>query len=117
MIVAPQGLDYIDAFLGALQAGLIAVPLSVPLGGASDERVSSVLRDASPSAVLTTSAVAGNVAEYVKAKPGGSAPSVIEVDLLDLDARSRVPRRAGYPLRHRVFAIHLRIDPYARRGR
>ena len=50
VILAPQGLDYIVAFLGALQAGLIAVPLSVPMGGVSDERVDSVLRDASPSA-------------------------------------------------------------------
>ncbi len=87
VISAPQGLDYITAFLGAMQAGLIAVPLSVPLGGASDERVSSVLRDASPSAVLTTSSVAGDIAEYVKSKPGESAPSVIEVDLLDLDSK------------------------------
>ena len=44
VILAPHGLDYIAAFLGALQAGFIAVPL----GGASDERVSSVMRDASP---------------------------------------------------------------------
>jgi fatty acid CoA ligase FadD28 len=87
VILAPQGLDYITAFVGALQAGLIAVPLSVPLGGASDERVSSVLRDASPSAVLTTSSVAGNIAEYVESKPGDSAPSVIEVDLLDVDSK------------------------------
>ncbi len=48
VILAPQGLDYIVAFLGALQAGHIAVPLSVPMGGVHDERVSSVLRDASP---------------------------------------------------------------------
>ena len=86
VILAPQGLDYIVAFLGALQAGQIAVPLSVPLGGVSDERVSSVLRDASPSVILTTSAVAGTVAEYLKSQSGASAPSVVEVDLLDLDA-------------------------------
>ena len=30
VILAPQRLDYIVAFLGALEAGLIAVPLSVP---------------------------------------------------------------------------------------
>src|ERR1700692_4924877 len=57
VIVAPQGLNYIDAFFGALQAGLIPVPLSVPLGGAVDERVKSVLLDAAPSVVLTTSDV------------------------------------------------------------
>ena len=86
VIMAPQGLDYIVAFLGALQAGQIAVPLSVPLGGVSDERVSSVLRDASPSVILTTSPVAGTVAKHVKSQSGASAPSVVEVDLLDLDA-------------------------------
>jgi long-chain fatty acid adenylyltransferase FadD28 len=89
VILAPQGLDYIVAFLGALQAGLIAVPLSVPLGGVSDERVDSVLRDASPAAVLTTSAVIGDVARHVAQELGGSAPSVIEVDLLNLDAPTR----------------------------
>jgi fatty acid CoA ligase FadD28 len=89
VILAPQGLDYIAAFLGALQAGLIAVPLSVPLGGVSDERVDSVLRDASPAAVLTTSSVIGDVSRHVVPQPGQPAPSVVEVDLLDLDAPIR----------------------------
>jgi long-chain fatty acid adenylyltransferase FadD28 len=93
VILAPQGLSYVDAFLGTLQAGLIPVPLAVPLGGASDERVISVLRDASPSVILTTSAVVDNVAEYADPQPDGRAPSVVEVDLLDLDARTR--SRAG----------------------
>lgn len=87
VIVAPQGLHYIVAFFGALQAGQIAVPLSVPLGGVSDERVSSVLRDASPSVVLTTCSVAGTIAECLKSQSRASAaPWVVEVDLLDLDA-------------------------------
>lgn len=86
LILAPQGLHYIVAFLGALQAGQIAVPLSVPLGGVSDERVGSVLRDTSPSAILTTSTVVGAVAEYLKSQSGASVPAVVEVDLLDLDA-------------------------------
>ena len=88
VILAPQGLNYIDAFFGALQAGLIPVPLSVPVGGAVDERVNSVLRDAAPAVVLTTSAVAADVADYVKCQPDGPAPSVVEVDLVDLDSRS-----------------------------
>ncbi|OHU98922.1 AMP-binding protein [Mycobacterium talmoniae] len=89
LLLAPQGLDYIVAFFGALQAGQIAVPLSVPLGGVSDERVSSVLRDASPSVILTTSAVAGTVAAYLKSQSASSAPTVVEVDRLDLDASVR----------------------------
>jgi long-chain fatty acid adenylyltransferase FadD28 len=86
VILAPQGLDYITAFLGALQAGFIAVPLSVPQGGASDERVDSVLRDASPVAVLTTSSVISDVARHAVPQTGASAPAVIEVDLLNLDS-------------------------------
>jgi long-chain fatty acid adenylyltransferase FadD28 len=44
------------------------------------------MRDASPSVVLTTSSVAGDIAEHVESKSGKSA-SVIEIDLLDLDSR------------------------------
>ena len=65
LISAPQGLDYVAGFLGALQAGMIAVPLSEPLGGAADERFNAVLRDASPAAILTTSSVVGLVNEHV----------------------------------------------------
>ena len=88
VILAPQGLDYIAAFLGALQAGLIAVPLSVPTGGVADDRVSSVLRDASPSIILTTSSVVGDVSEYAKPQSGESAPAIVEIDLLDGNSSS-----------------------------
>jgi fatty acid CoA ligase FadD28 len=87
VILAPQGLDYIAAFFGAMQAGLIAVPLSLPTSGAHDYRVFSVLRDASPAVILTTSSVVGDVSEYAKPQSGESAPSVVEVDLLDEKAR------------------------------
>ena len=87
VILAPQGLDYIVAFLGALEAGLIAVPLSVPMVAVHDERVTAVLRDASPSVILTTSAVVETVVPYARPFADDPAPSVIEVDLLDLDSR------------------------------
>jgi long-chain fatty acid adenylyltransferase FadD28 len=89
MIIAPQGLEYIVAFLGALQAGVIPVPLSVPMGGVTDERVDSVLRDASPVAVLTTSSVVADVSRSIVPAAGQAPPTIIEVDLLDLDAPAR----------------------------
>lgn len=92
-ILAPQGLDYIVAFFGALQAGLIAAPLSVPQYGTHDERISSVLRDCAPSVILTTSAVSGEVARYALGG-GGRAATVVEVDALDLDA----PAQPGAPM-------------------
>jgi long-chain fatty acid adenylase/transferase FadD23 len=86
VILAPQSLDYIYSFLGVLQAGLIAVPLSVPMGGATDERVDSVIHDASPTVILTTSSVIDLVAQHVTPHPFEAAPSIIEVDRLELDS-------------------------------
>ncbi|OBA77725.1 acyl-CoA synthetase [Mycobacterium sp. 1164966.3] len=97
VILAPQGLHYVAAFFGALQAGLVAVPLSAPAGGAHDERVQSVLHDTSPSVILTTSAVVSEVAKYVQARNGDFSPLIIEVDLLDLDARSASDSRGSLP--------------------
>jgi acyl-CoA synthetase (AMP-forming)/AMP-acid ligase II len=93
VIVAPQGLEYLVAFLGSLEAGLIAVPLSIPMVGASDERVTAVLRDAAPTVVFTTSAIADTVAPYVQPTDGKPAATLLEVDKLDLDTRNRAIRR------------------------
>jgi long chain fatty acid CoA FadD26 len=86
VILAPQSLDYVIAFLGAIQAGFIAVPLSVPQFGQHDERVSGALRDCTPVAVLTTSAVVDDIRKYAQAQPTQRAPRVIEVDALDFDS-------------------------------
>ena len=85
MILAPQGLDYIAAFLGSMQAGLIAVPLALPHRGSSHERVGAVLADTSPSVVLTTSAVAEDVTEYVDQAHLDAVPKIVEIDSLNLD--------------------------------
>ena len=83
-ICAPHGLDYIVGFLGALAAGFITVPMSVPQFGAHDERVAATLRDCWPVAILTASAVVNDVVECARTLPG-SPPAVIEIDALDLD--------------------------------
>lgn len=84
VILAPQGLAYIVAFLGAIQAGLIAVPLSVPQVGSHDERVAAVLADTTPTVILTTSAVAETVTEYVQRPNAAGGPTVLDVDAVDL---------------------------------
>ena len=85
VILAPQGLDYIAAFLGSMQAGLIAVPLPLPHRGASHDRVSAVFDDTSPSVVLTTSAVADDVAEYLDRARLDTVPKIVEIDAMNLD--------------------------------
>ncbi|MCA2242462.1 AMP-binding protein [Mycobacterium sp. WUMAC-067] len=85
VILAPQGLEYIAAFLGSIQAGLIAVPLPLPHRGSSHERVAAVLADTSPSVVLTTSDVAEDVAEYVDQARMDDVPKIVEIDSMNLD--------------------------------
>lgn len=102
-ILAPQGLEYVVAFLGALQAGFIAVPLSTPQYGIHDDRVSSVLRDSRPVAILTTSSVVSDVSKYATPQSGQAAPFIIEVDLLDLDS----PRDSAQALRLSSGAAYL----------
>ena len=94
-ILAPQGLEYVIAFYGAMRVGFIAVPLPVPALGQLDERVNGALRDCQPVAVLTTSSVVGEIMTYVGAQPGGAAPEVIEVDALDFDSPRTVEVTAG----------------------
>ncbi|MCB1290716.1 AMP-binding protein [Mycolicibacterium sp.] len=88
LIVAPQGLAFIIAFLGAMQAGFIAVPLAVPVPGSHDERLGAVLGDTSPAVVLTTSTVFDIATQHVD--DGAAVIAVIAVDTMDLDADSPV---------------------------
>ena len=85
VILAPQGLDYILAFLGAMQAGLVAVPLPLPHRGSSYDRVGAVFVDTTPAVVLTTSGAADDVSDYVE-QSRMDAPKIVEIDLLNLDA-------------------------------
>lgn len=86
VILAPQGLEYILAFLGSMQAGLVAVPLPMPHRGSSHDRVSAVFTDTKPSVVLTTSAVAEDVGDYVDQSRMNTAPKIVAIDGLKLDA-------------------------------
>jgi len=61
-VLAPQGLDYVVAMLGAFYARAVAVPLFTPdLPGHAD-RLARILDDARPVCALTTAAAAPSVA-------------------------------------------------------
>lgn len=92
VILAPQGLEYVVAFLASLEAGVIAVPLSTPTFGQHDERVTAVLADSSPTAIFTTSSIVDSVAPYAIAANGRPAPAIVEVDRMDLDSRRKISR-------------------------
>lgn len=82
-ITAPQGLEYIIGFLGTIMAGRIAVPLSVPLLSADEERIRAAVQDSSPVAILTTSTAVNRVVACTRVLHG-HLPEIIEIDSLDL---------------------------------
>jgi fatty acid CoA ligase FadD21 len=86
VILAPQSLDYVVAFLASMQAGLVAVPLPLSHRGSRHDRLSAVLRDTSPTVVLTTSAVADDVAGYIDRARLDAVPKIVEIDSINLDA-------------------------------
>ncbi len=81
-IVAPQGVEYVAAFFGAVHAGNISVPLFAPALSGHAERLTAVLADARPTAVLTTTAAAGSVREFLRAHPVAGRPRLIAVDAI-----------------------------------
>lgn len=95
-ILAPQSLEYVIGVLGALEAGFVAVPLPVPMVGVHDERATAVLRDCTPTVVLTTSAAVDAVMPALSDVPG--TPTVVEVDALDLDGPAPLsPKDQDHP--------------------
>ena len=53
LLLYPPGLAYIEAFMGCLYAGVVAVP-AYPPSGRHFERLSSIYLDSNPSVMLTT---------------------------------------------------------------
>jgi long chain fatty acid CoA FadD26 len=75
-LLCPQGTEYVTAFLAALAAGLVAVPLYTPgLPGHAD-RLAGVLADARPSVVVTTSRARDEVRDFL----GSGGPRIVVAD-------------------------------------
>ncbi len=97
-ILAPQGIDYVAGFFAAIKAGTIAVPLFAPELPGHAERLDTALRDAQPTAVLTTAAAAEAVRTFLLKLPNLRRPQLIVID--------QIPDSAGD-----AFApIHIDVD-------
>lgn len=97
VILAPQSLEYIIGFLGAIEAGFVAVPLSMPQTRHHDERVTGAMKDSTPVVVLTTSAVVDEVRKYGQTDSAQRAPKYIEIDALDFHTPATPAPQAPLP--------------------
>ncbi len=83
-ILLPNGLDYLVAFLACLRAGVVSVPLFPPGHANQGDRLTSVLDDCTPVALLTSAAGAAAVKDYVAERPALAGVAVVETDRTDL---------------------------------
>lgn len=83
LLLFPSGLEYIAALYGCFYAGAIAVPAYPPRHARSIDRIGSILEDAHPSVILTTSSILTTVQEWLTFAAASTKITVIAVDTLD----------------------------------
>lgn len=57
VLLYPQSLDFVVAFMACLRAGIVAVPLSLPINRQDQTRLLAVLDDCDPELILTLSSI------------------------------------------------------------
>lgn len=70
LLVFPPGLDFVDAYLGCLKAGRIAVPTYPPRGPAGLESLAAIARDAGASVALSAEPLLSVLREAAPECPG-----------------------------------------------
>ncbi len=79
-VLAAQSADYVVAFLGAIRAGLVAVPLFAPNLPGHAGRLAATLTDCAPQVVLTTADLTGEVTGFLGTL--GVDAAIVAVDTL-----------------------------------
>lgn len=100
-ISAPQGLDYVAGFLGALCAGWTPVPLPEPLGSLRDKRTGLAVLDCAADVVLTTSQAETRVRATIATHGASVTTPVIALDTLD------EPSGDNCDLDSQLFAVYF----------
>lgn len=81
-ILAANSPEYLFAFLGAIYAGQVPVPLYDPNEPGHGEQLTAVLADSQAAAVLTNNAGAKAVREFFAEVPRAERPRILVVDAL-----------------------------------
>ena len=128
-ILAGQGLEYAAGFLGALRAGVVAVPLFAPGLPGHACQLRAVLADCRPALVLTTRAELHAMCRFVgpyqaviavEDIPAGSSPErpVVAPGSVAYLRYTAGPTRApaGVPVTHADLVAHARQNEAARDG-
>ncbi|MDB9490476.1 fatty acyl-AMP ligase [Dolichospermum circinale CS-534/05] len=85
LLLYPQGLELINAFLGCLYAGIIAVPAYPPKRNQKMSRLAAIIKDAEPQIILTTSSMLESIKEKLTDIVDSSAVQWLATDNLNND--------------------------------
>lgn len=83
LLLYPQGLEFINAFLGCLYAGIIAVPAYPPKRNQKMSRLAAIIKDAEPQIILTTSSILESIKEKLTDIVDSSAVQWLATDNLN----------------------------------
>jgi acyl-CoA synthetase (AMP-forming)/AMP-acid ligase II/acyl carrier protein len=109
IMLLPPGPDFIVGFLGCLHAGVLAVPATEPKPRRLNDRLSRVVRDCSPSAVLTTAALANRI------DPSVVCPPLAELSWISQDDSYNEDFTSGSHQGQRSPAVHREARSFERR--
>ena len=84
LLLYPPGLGFIEAFMGCLYAGAIAVPAYPPRPNRSIERVQSIINSAQPTLALTTDSIISNLQKKAEVAPELKTLRWLASDRIDL---------------------------------
>ena len=96
VLLFPSSVDYVLAFYACLYVGLIAVPAYPPERGRAQhaQRLASILKDAEPRLVLTTSALADGVAMVL---PPDTTARIVATDAVPAASAADWRERSPHP--------------------
>jgi len=90
ILMYPSGLDFIEAFLGCLYAGIVAVPAYPPKKNRNAERILTIAEDCTPRLLLCKSETKPNVdGEFSASVPGAK---VVFTDEIARSTEGTLPR-------------------------
>ncbi|MBS0558859.1 MAG: fatty acyl-AMP ligase [Proteobacteria bacterium] len=99
LLLYPQSLDFIVAFLGTLHAGAVAVP-GPHNTNSRTSRIDAILDDSAPAFAMTVPGMTAEIAPILEARRGGARLLTVEelLDLVPAAAAEQAPALAGEAL-------------------
>lgn len=91
LLIMPTAAEFVPAFLGCLAAGVVVVPLPMPVDESSVRRVLNVARDCGPALVLSLSPLTQHLAQLPELAELRDGVPWIDVDLIDEAAADDAP--------------------------